>query len=189
MKESWAKEKLAGALEADGCSLYHRGTVNREMARLVLPFRTKQRLQGWQGTGIIWPPSCSTSWRGLFCLVMEAVKTMLYRRTHFTCWEKHMYNTLYVIAQIQKSSRVISLSCIFSQVWTEREGSSFIFNPRSWKNKSPGGKRRGFHFVVCFSLKAKDLKVFQLCDFSLLYTEQTRLYKKRKPFHGVVGLW
>jgi hypothetical protein len=59
-------------------------------------------------------------------------------------------------------NRAASSLCPVSSHWFgRREGSSFIFNPRSWKNKSPGGERRGFHFVVCVSLKGKDLKVFQ----------------------------
>jgi hypothetical protein len=49
----------------------------------------------------------------------------------------------YVTAQMTKPSRVIYFFCIFSLVW-RREGSSFIFNPRSWKNKSPGGKEGVF---------------------------------------------
>jgi hypothetical protein len=109
-----------------------------------------------------------------FCLVMEAVKSMLYRRAKSCCVEKQMYNTPYVITQITKNLPASSLCPVSSHRFGRREESSFIFNPRSWKNKSPGGKEGVFHFVVCVSLKAKDLKVLQLRDYSLLYKQQTR---------------
>jgi hypothetical protein len=160
-----------------------------------------------------------------FCLVMEAVKSMLYRWTNSTCWERHMYHTPYVIAQITKTEprhlsflylltgldgsegsptaqkfglllalpvapaflsgngnckehfkptdqphllgkayvqytvghhanhknrAASSLFPVSSHWFGRREGSSFIFNPRSWKNKSPGGKEGGLPLWFVF---------------------------------------